>query len=132
MMTIDREVATELMGWTISDLGERPHSGNYHWIKPNTESDSPRFVTAYGNSFYPSTNISDAWLVVEKMRVLGWSITLRENTDASRPIPRNAIPEWWCMFWRGQYIKIEAEAETAPRAISKAALSALNGEKVYE
>jgi hypothetical protein len=71
--------------------------------------------------FTPSTDISCAWMVVEKMREScsflehnGFVLTLQETVDQS--------DKWYCEFSQPEWA--EAEAETAAKAICLAALKA--------
>jgi hypothetical protein len=57
-----------------------------------------------------STNIADAWLVVEKMQEKGWLVSIRN------------FPKWTCEICF--YDPIIVYAETAPLAICLAALKA--------
>lgn len=65
-----------------------------------------------------STNISAAWLVVEKLREMGWANISVSNFHA---------PEWGCTLWREPDSDYDewADAPTAPLAICRAALQAV-------
>lgn len=93
---LDAEVAERVMGWREISTGTfEDEYGGLHTLE----------ATSYGQ-FSPSTNIADAWLVVEK---LGVSVGPRENG------------KWWA----GKTAEFGAIADTAPEAICKAALAAL-------
>lgn len=63
-----------------------------------------------------TTNIFDAWQVVEKMRKMGWTLKLHEDRT----------PEWCAVFWDIPYRHNPSMAytNTAPLAICIAALKA--------
>lgn len=103
MSDIDKRIAVEVMGRTVIDV---PDDG-YYIVKENNW----RYPQ---DSFEPSTNIADAWLVVEKMRELGY---------------------WWEGYYsnEGHFIMFYNETangeslpvESMPMAICLAALQAL-------
>lgn len=100
-MDIDKRIATEVMGWDYI-----PHEGyktDYAGMMP------------YVTEFNPSTNISDAWLVVERMRELGWIVTIG-----------NEPPDYDCEFIYDRTTSAFICEETAPLAICNAALAALS------
>lgn len=103
-VSIDRQIAEVVMGWTFEDdLHYRDHADCY--------------VTD-GRPFLPSSNWADAGLVVEKMRERGWEMVLNVVHNSSRAKFLRGIPHGYA----------EAEADTAPLAICRAALAAMKGE----
>ena len=65
---MNARVATEVMGWEM-------HLG--FWMVPRIPDEDPlEWHGLSSKHFNPMTENSDAWLVVEKMRELGWSIHL--------------------------------------------------------
>ena len=62
-----------------------------------------------------STDIADAWLVVEKMKASAFEVTI-DDTDG----------DWWALFADLEYKHISsAYADTAPLAVCRAALKAM-------
>lgn len=98
MSDIDRQVAEQVMGWKQ---------------RANT-------MACYdedGDDFLPSDNISDAWLVVEKMRNIGWQLELdvQEGAYFVPVVIRDRInTRAFC-----------TDIYTYPEAISRAALEAV-------
>jgi len=119
MTDIDKRVATEIMGWAAfnSRFGE-----NYNeWCVPDKKTKGMTGkVMCQQRDFNPSKNISDAFLVVERMRELGFYIRLRLSTNSG---------DWIC-----QFINIKTECgdievhKLAPMAICLAALECFTDE----
>jgi hypothetical protein len=101
---LDREVAEKVMGLTIDPLVESEWTYCF-W------SDGKR-LPLY------SSNIAAAWLVVEKMRERGCYF---RYDDSNGPWALFGV-EVWTRFWT-------AEADTAPEAICRAALSAVKAKE---
>lgn len=97
---LDREVAEKVMGW-------KWNSGLLWW-------DVPPDGTNIVADFQPSSNIADAWLVVEKMPMSIWPVFKGFEATVYH----------WCAELEGDYEGF-AEADTAPEAICKAALKAI-------
>lgn len=72
MREIDRLIATEVMGWEIKKVNYSPDGSYYEAYFKNGE--MINYVDAV--EFFPSTNIADAWLVVEKLRETGYEVEL--------------------------------------------------------
>ena len=108
MGDIDKQIAEKVMGWSVVEV---PDDGSYI-IKENNFR-YPQYP------FDPSTNISRAWLVVEKMRELGYSINIEAQQKG----------KWRCniiLIGNEWTTRIEtADEDTAPMAICLAALQAL-------
>ena len=96
-------------------------------MKPGRELDAlvAEKVMGHGSqfNFSPSTNIADAWLVVEKLKEhdkdvicisVGWLMGADKFPDIYRAV----------VAWR-EHRSIQADAETAPHAICLAALKAI-------
>jgi hypothetical protein len=116
MMDIDREVAERVMGWKLYDPSSQFADGLDHsswtmkdhklWYKPR-------------NEWRPSTNIAQAFKVVEKLAELGWiGIEIR----------RGCVSGKWEMTWSmnipGLW-RIGPQADTPAEAICLAALKAV-------
>lgn len=109
MSDIDREVALEVMGWA----------------KPRAALALEAYRDAKGSpviSWRPSTDIADAWLVVERMRELGFQFNFY---DASPP----ACPHASFTIVGQQTAGADRFADTAPEAICKAALAVVRALK---
>ena len=108
MTDIDRQVAEQVMGWK---------KGMYtYYMNPDASAwlDSEGNLAKFTWKFNPSEKIEDAWLVVERMRELGywWESHYSDNG-------------WFWMFYN-ENINEESLSETAPPAICKAALQAVS------
>lgn len=121
MTDINREVAEKVMGWK-RDIISGLWFENDHTIA--------RF-----KEFNPPTNISDAWLVVERMRELGFTVDI-DNMTSSGVIsaPYNELVSYWTVVFEPMYGNpatpppddhFYGVADTAPLAICQAALKAL-------
>lgn len=117
MTDIDKQVAEQVMGWT--------NVGRHDYKKENCGCGKnhiefvdyrlpPKEKFHYRRKTIPkySTNISDAWLVVEKMRELNYTITIKSYRD-----------DWCCCFamMQNDYYGYN---ELLTLAICKAALQA--------
>lgn len=122
---LDVLVAEKVMGWRCT-IGETSHKGRViAWPFPDRS----------GIEFEPSTDIAAAWLVVEHIR--GWKpLCRRDPCDyfaIDSPQVGNDYPDppgAWCVGWHdyagGERISsVEAKADTAPLAICRAALLAV-------
>lgn len=117
MTDIDREVAEKVMGWEV--LEEKADKIAYATVRRDYTKNGADVCGSIMRFFTPSTDISDAWLVVERMLSFdtggaGWEFYLHNDTA------------WCCGFIRpdaqgGEVDKIES----APLAICLAALKAL-------
>lgn len=112
----NREVAEKVMGWTW-----RPAKGLDFYGQGKMPAFSAAWldqddVVAGWENWNPCNNIADAWMVVERMRELGHRLHLEELNNG-----------WKALFYENGY-KGRAIAETAPLAIVKAALAAVEGE----
>jgi len=123
MMTneeLDARVAEKVMGWTWGKSPDPLVNGNA-WSEPRPDDPMRRWQVASGG-WSPSTDISAAWQVVEKMRQGGFAHDLHT--------PNSTIGEHKSSFWRwapsgGRWQEKRAMDKSAPRAISLAALSAI-------
>ncbi len=102
---IDRLIAEQVMGWTNLSV-----AGNRFGTTP--EGKVHRIVPPY------STDMSAAWVVVEKLRLLGY----RGGIDWAR-----ADSEYECYFEASPILseRQSSRAETAPMAICLAALKVI-------
>ena len=95
---MDALVAERVMGWTAERKPGLPHL----WLPPG------HFISGWS----PSTDISAAWQVVEKMLEKHEAFHLEYIPDK----------QWYAMFWFATYF---TSADTAPLAICRAALKAV-------
>lgn len=112
---LDAAVATKIMGWT--QVENTRHMGLVGY-PPNALADMKRGIRTDVPNY--STNIADAWTVVERMRELGWICEV--GNDSESP------DEWSADFTRDPYIEnhVWSYSATAPLAICRAALYALD------
>jgi len=139
---LNAEVARRVMGWTLVEVDyessvpstHQPYklSNGYFGTKSQAENhealercgveevgdywyDGKGFMDC--EQFNPTGSISAAWQVVEKMRELGWLFSLEILEDG----------DWRCIFARTEDdgSGFGTLADSAPRAIAVAALSAL-------
>jgi hypothetical protein len=92
-------------------------------------------IDGYGIEIpYYSTNIADAWLVVDKLKEIGFGVTINEVCKRSSfyKYNDNILGYWHCNFTVSdkddddKLLKTNSEiAETAPLAICLAALKAV-------
>lgn len=149
-------VAEKVMEWPTIDehtpLRIPKEQGHAGYICNGTPYLYPPFGIVGATTWFPSGDIAAAWLVVEKMRADDWLVAIKCNTDAARFILEGSRSEYdnpcpdkpigpagayactlQCMRscrdkdakWRPDEWAI---ADTAPLAICKAALLALNEE----
>ena len=112
---LDRRVAEEVMGWEVANgrhgsLFFTVGIGNlvYRCISTEEHDDD--------TSFCPSIRLSDAWIVVERMREIGWPhINMKSEKSYS-------LAE----FCQTSH-EADGIAETIPEAICLAALAAVKG-----
>lgn len=100
---LDREIAEKVMGWK--------KDGRFDWVS------NERGFESRISSFQPSQDISAAFLVVEKMRELGFlMLTLGQHIDNT----------WRCKFTNANTFEdFSFISKTAPDAICRAALLAV-------
>lgn len=119
---LDCEVAEKFMGWRV-------HNRNTAWwVEKELEtsllsSGGVMGLTCGTERFSPSTNIADAWRVVEKMRAMGFGchITAVSNLDRTR--------HFWAVDFSNPNTERsghEHDTTAAPLAICIAALAALD------
>jgi hypothetical protein len=119
---LDALVAEKVMGWRLEERGY----GATFWVDENgkvkraAEPCSIDFCSC--EVFSPSTDISDAWEVVEKLRDLGFHVGIKT------PPKVKSCSYWVCLenFYAGK--SFTEYGETAPLAICMAALKALGME----
>lgn len=81
----------------------------------NSDTHTYRFLCEVVPAY--STDIAAAWLVVERMRALGWCVAINDRMDDPEP--------WWCEFATDGYERgAQAWANTMPLAVCRAALAA--------
>ena len=128
---LDARIATEVMGlkwpedrcricgWQFAktrDDGCAPNGDCSMRPMPSPRADEPAHY---------STSISDAWEVVEKMRSIGYWLTLFSNFDSDE---YNQQPVWEATFCNGGNNHKGAHLTSAPEAICLAALASLGQE----
>ncbi|WP_051291492.1 BC1872 family protein [Fictibacillus gelatini] len=112
---LDALIAEKVMGWV-----SRTDKNEFAWWASDN-SDIPKWFTSQRN-FRPSTNISDAWLVVEWLESNIGGISLESHCDEKRYDFR---------VFNGSDL-IAGRAETAPLAICLAALKCVEGGNANE
>jgi len=135
---IDVLVAEIVMGWILgTERITRPDGGSFNaplltdWHDPN--------YRAYSLPPY-STDIEAAWLVVERvqqshgMLSVSWSegnhYYCEEGTDDDPTPVHRCTPVWWCVIYPKQGLAFEGPwSHSAPLAICRAALAAINGRR---
>ncbi|MGC4378284.1 hypothetical protein WD019_15350 [Fictibacillus sp. Mic-4] len=110
---LDALIAEKVMGWKVA---------YYPTIDIFEAYDEERNPIILGKHFSPSTNISDAWLVVEWLESNIGGISLESHCDERRYSFRVFNGTHW----------IVARAETAPLAICLAALKCVEGGNANE
>ena len=101
---MDARVATDIMKWTAERKPGLPHL----WLPPG------HFISGW----QPSKDISAAWLVVEKMRELGWNLEIGVSFHDANTY---AVCCWKDPIYDDEHYI----ADTAPVAICRAALKAM-------
>lgn len=110
MQNINELVATHVMGWrkeTVANISELLPFYDV-WVEGET-----KYVRV--ENFNPSTNIADAWEVVEKL----------SQFDQKYLVWHNESKVWCFVFAGGTFLRYSADAKTAPLAICLAALKAV-------
>jgi hypothetical protein len=103
---IDRLVAEKVMGWEV------PYEYDDIGIMAYT-------IKTGAFAFSPTTNIADAWQVVEKFDKTDFRVVRNYRGNYSAGL----------MYWnKDTMVKVEAKAETAPLAICLAALKSVGVE----
>ena len=101
-MNIDREIAEKIMGWIDPDP-----------VESNMWCDKSHFPTSLKSMWHPSTDIKQAFEVVEKMREKGSIFTLCDQDPGEKP------------EWDAQFFSVIATDDTPAMAICLAALKAV-------
>jgi len=99
---IDKKIATGVMGW-IEDQAS--------WVYKDGDTYRCSYHLKGSHAWQPSTNIAQAFEVVEKMHSAGWSFKLRHFS----------VGGWVAGFGT----RVDAAADTPAMAICKAALEAV-------
>ena len=114
VVELDARVATEIMGWRLERTGGE---GKYR--------DVMRWVDASGTAVHvvdwhwrPSTELTDAWQVVEAMRARDFVFGVDSIGEEDESTP------WRAWFGGPDCIERDYRADTAPHAICRAALRA--------
>ena len=107
---LDALIAEKVMGWKVDRIVE--HN--------NTTGDE--LLHIFGPDKFPhySTQIADAWLVVEKLGKDDWTYTIVGNSSYNRCDLRKWLSH-------NNWAHLYSDADTAPLAICLAALKAVGG-----
>jgi len=115
---IDRLVAEKVMGW------EYDHLYKEYFLKEYVGNNWHKKYVCKNHEFNPSTNIQDAWKVIEKLCVID-----RLNKDGYDFQMWSENGKFNANFWKGDfYVLGFAESESAPLAICLAALETVGVE----
>ncbi|ONK21212.1 hypothetical protein BLX87_23065 [Bacillus sp. VT-16-64] len=113
LIEIDRLIAEKVMGWEFYEDGES-------WTTEN--GDHLFFSACDANEWAPSSDISDAWLVVEKLKNKKTYLNIC-------PEKERCTVDTWYEDDNGYYLPYTSvEAKTAPLAICLAALKSVGVE----
>ena len=116
---LDALVAEKVMGWRV----EAAPSLTWYWDGPNHSIDS--------NDWRPSTNMSDAWMLVEKFkgaRSRGGRIWVQVYAEPTAKEYKeigeidHGLPEWTCVIGNSRTKNIRVSGESAEHAICLAFL----------
>lgn len=123
--SLDRRVAEVVMGW--KNISSADFELNGFVLSPEGVVNR-QFANGSARPFFPTIEISDAWLVVERMRELGWGYRcLRHSKKASG---KGKSVEWTFMkSGEGDRSISTAEHESDATVICLAALKALGHER---
>lgn len=114
---LDKSIAAKVMGWTWGQTGE-----DYMGWNGAPHEKNPLYGPRRGY-FSPSTDIADAWRVVEKLEELGWLITLYSQGGCWSAFAEGCASDG-ATDGRNVWRKV---AETAPLVICTVALVAIAG-----
>ncbi len=123
---MDAQIAVEVMGWHV--LGPREACAGIGHVREDGPYD------ANGREFRPSTHIAYAWLVVEKMREMGWTVLVSASGDEEFHYCRvfKTVP-YEDDRTKGKGLRVLDKAndfmetaDTAPVAICEVSLEAVN------
>lgn len=106
---LDLLVGTKVMGWTHGNPA----------LAAELYTNKHDLLCYGGDSWKPSRKIDDAWLVVERMRELGWHPSVDDAQD---------LKNWTCTLAHMDGRFVHRGAATAPEAICRAALAALENQ----
>jgi hypothetical protein len=127
---LNAQVATKVMGWELHHVPEHPDPAiRWQWNHP--EHPEWRRGLPCLHPLPYSTSIADAWLVVEKMRRRGWYYyAIQDWTDSPSAKDLGTTRACFGCHPKGQRAKVvEGYGDTAPEAICRAALAAVEDEK---
>ena len=118
---LDRMVAEKVMCWKLGESewchGPMTHGGSFmrFWLDRDGQY-AKHGATIFSEKWNPSSDISAAWQVVEKLISDGWhfNISFKGHWVAS-------------IYNESEVRAFYGHAETAPSAISRAALKAVEG-----
>lgn len=111
-------ISKEVMGWIIK-VRDFPRPG-HDWLY---DSNGGQEVMAL-YKFNPLTNPAHWWMVVERMRELGWNFLIANNLEGQ---------PFGCILTKGDYPgDVRATAKDIGRAVCEAAVMAVRTEKGLE
>jgi len=116
---LDRLVAEKVMGWKQGPDFWVSYEGIIHLSAGEV---SPGHIVYREAPWSPSSDIAEAWSVVEKLVNLGWLVNLLS------PWKGNATQHWTCYAERqgkSGWEKLKAAGDSAPLTICRAALLAV-------
>lgn len=112
---LDAALAERIMGWSVDQEGKKAE-----WW---TDAEGKRVRLREG--WCPSSEIGDAWSIHDRLSELGWSLTLIAPGGALGPNYLSDRDPWEAILFRTERNReVKAEADSAPLAISRAALAA--------
>jgi hypothetical protein len=122
-MDIDKEIAEKVMEWK-EDCDPEPHHPHYYLGTDGKIIATIKHRPYEWFEWHPSTDIKQAFEVVEKMREMGWEFYLED------PDRNNEKKGWYAEFLHHKSYDRNYgwsdDADTPAMAICKAALTAIN------
>lgn len=124
---LDAEIARRVFGHESATVVNANLPSKYRYMK--TDCFTPRKCKELGycpeggcmDMPHYSTDIAEAWLVVEKMRERGWRFVVRDGAERGVPY---VVTLWGPHDGSPTIVHVD-EGDTAPLAICRAALAAL-------
>lgn len=108
-------LAERIMGWSV----DQEASGAELW----TDAEGKKICSR--EDWRPSSDVSDAWSVHDRLSERGWSLTLIAPGGALGPNYLSDRDPWEAILFRTKRNReVKAEGDSAPLAISRAALAA--------
>lgn len=112
---LDAALAERIMGWSLDERTKKTE----WWTDEGEERICVR------ENWRPSSDIRDAWSVHARLSERGWSLTLIAPGGALGPNYLSDRDPWEAILFRTRRNReVKAEGDSAPLAISRAALAA--------